>query len=224
MLLRMLADAVPLYGLRIRSARLELRLAAPDELPALGAAAAAGIHDPVERPYLARPGGTSWVLLPPLERAQAVVLQQFSAIGNWKPSDWLLPLGVFVEGRPVGVQNVYAKHFAITREIATSSWLTQSAQSHGFGTEMRAAVLSFAFTFLKGTSALTRSFEDNAAACRVSEKLGYLPDGVEIDAREDGQSHCARRFRLSASAWHARTPPPLTVSGFEASRAWFLGD
>jgi hypothetical protein len=102
----MLADAVPLYGLRIRSARLELRMAAPDELPGLGAAAAAGIHRQNERPYLARPGGISWVLLPPEERARAVVLQQFPAIGNWKPSDWLLPLGVFLDGKSIGVQNV----------------------------------------------------------------------------------------------------------------------
>lgn len=220
----MLADAVPLYGLRIRSARLELRLAAPDELPGLGAAAAAGIHHPDERPYLARPGGTSWVLLPPEERARAVVLQQLTAIGNWKPSDWLLPLGVFLDGQPIGVQNVYARHFNVTREVATSSWLTLSAHSQGYGTEMRAAVLSFAFATLGATTALTRSFEDNAAACAVSRKLGYTADGVEVDAREDGKAHRALRFRLSSAAWEVGTHPPAAVSGFEAASDWFLGD
>jgi RimJ/RimL family protein N-acetyltransferase len=223
MLMHMLADAVPLYGLRIRSERLELRLAAPEELPRLGAAAAAGIHRPDERPYLGRPGQKSWVLLPPQDRARAVVLQQFEAIGNWKPDKWVLPLSVFADGEPIGVQIAYATDFALTREIATSSWLTLSAHSQGFGTEMRAAVLAFAFNSLAATTVLTRSFEDNVAACRVSEKLGYSPDGVEIAAREDGRAHLAQRFRLSATTWQAREPAQVAVSGFEAVRSWFLG-
>lgn len=219
----MLADAVPLYRLRIRSKRLELRLAAPDELPRLGGAAAAGIHRPDERPYLGRPGQTSWVLLPPEDRSRAVVLQQFEAIGSWKPSKWVLPLTVFAAGEPIGVQVVYAEHFALTREVATSSWLTLAAHGKGYGTEMRAAVLSFALDTLSAATALTRSFDDNAAACRISEKLGYVPDGVEISAREDGRAHVARRFRLAAEDWHARPHPSVTVSGFDSAASWFHG-
>ncbi|WP_205326962.1 GNAT family N-acetyltransferase [Glycomyces sp. YM15] len=217
----MLADAVPLYGIRIRSERLELRLATPEELPRLGAAAAAGIHAPDERPYLARPGQQSWVLLPPPERARAVVMQQFAAIGAWSSDAWVLPLGVFVDDDPVGVQVVYAKHFAVTREVASSSWLTLARHGQGLGTEMREAMLVFAFA-LGARTALTRSFDTNRAACRVSEKVGYHRDGTEIAARENRQAHTAQRFRISVDQWRSRTRPPVVVTGLDDALSYFL--
>ncbi|WP_335989954.1 GNAT family N-acetyltransferase [Glycomyces sp. MUSA5-2] len=219
----MLANAVPLYRIRIRAPKLELRLALPDELPRLGTAAAAGIHASDERPYLARPGSTSWVLLEPRERARAVVLQQFEAIGAWRPDKWVLPLGVFVDDEPVGVQVVYAEHFALTREVASSSWLTITRQRQGLGTQMRQAALAFAFDALHARTALTRSFEDNRAACRVSEKIGYVSDGSEIAAREDGRAHLARRFRISADQWRSGPRPPVAVTGLDRALPYFLG-
>ena len=46
-----LADAWPIYGLRIRSERLELRLPTDDEILALIDVAKAGIHPPDEMPF-----------------------------------------------------------------------------------------------------------------------------------------------------------------------------
>jgi hypothetical protein len=49
----MISDQWPLYGLRLRTPRLELRLPGLDELGALGAVAADRVHDPGVQPFLA---------------------------------------------------------------------------------------------------------------------------------------------------------------------------
>ena len=66
----------------------------------------------------------------------------------------------------------------------TGSWLGLRHQGHGFGTEMRAAVLLFAFDHLGATRARSDAFADNVASLRVSERLGY---------RRDGSARLARR-------------------------------
>jgi len=66
-----------------------------------------------------------------------------------------------------------------------------------------------------------RSFENNRAACRVSEKVGYVSDGSEIAAREDGQAHLARRFRITADQWRSRARPPVVVTGIDTALSYF---
>ena len=65
----------------------------------------------------------------------------------------------------------------------TGSWLGLRHQGRGIGTEMRAAVLLFAFDHLGATRARSAAFVDNPASLRVSEKLGYRPDGTETIVR-----------------------------------------
>ena len=76
-----------------------------------------------------------------------------------------------------------ATDFAVTRGVETGSWLGLRHQGRGIGTEMRAAVLMFAFDHLGATRARSAAFFDNPASLRVSEKLGYRPDGTETVAR-----------------------------------------
>ena len=71
----------------------------------------------------------------------------------------------------------------MTREVATGSWIGLRHQGRGIGTEMRAAVLSFAFDHLGAVRARSAAFVDNPASLRVSEKLGYRRDGTETLAR-----------------------------------------
>ena len=87
------------------------------------------------------------------------------------------------DGRVVGTQELGATEFAVIREVATGSWLGLRHQGRGIGTEMRAAVLMFAFDALGATRARSAAFVDNPASLRVSDKLGYRPDGSETVAR-----------------------------------------
>ncbi|WP_335989951.1 GNAT family N-acetyltransferase [Glycomyces sp. MUSA5-2] len=216
----MLADLIPLFHLRIRTARLELRLPHPDELPALAAAAASGIHRPDERPFLAGPGETAWALLPPHERAMNLIQWNLSALGSWKPEQWRLELAVFLEGEPIGVQAVHAEHYAITRQVTTGSWLRLDRQGNGLGTQMREAALALVFDHLEGEWARTCTYDHNLASNRVSEKLGYRPDGLDVVAKEDGRAHTVRRHRMSKADWTAMPRGAVEVDGVADVRSW----
>lgn len=216
----MLSDVIPLFRLRIRSARLELRLPHPDELPALAAAAASGIHRPDERPFLAGPGETSWALLPPDERAMSLIQFNLSALGRWKPTRWRLELAVFADGEPIGVQAVHAEHYAITRQVNTGSWLRLDHHGKGLGTEMREAALALVFDHLDGEWARTFTYDHNTASNRVSEKLGYRPDGLDIVAKEDGEAHVVRRYRMSKADWASAPRAAVKVDAVAEVRTW----
>jgi hypothetical protein len=65
-----------------------------------------------------------------------------------RPDDWHLNLLIRFDGKVIGNQGVYAKNFAILNEVSTGSWIGRRHQDSGIGTEMRAAVLMFAFDHL----------------------------------------------------------------------------
>ena len=83
----------PLYGLRLRTPRLELRLPALEELDALAQLSAEGVHDPRSMPF-----AVPWTDLPPAERARSVMQFHWRTLGNWTPQDWDLNLSVFLDG------------------------------------------------------------------------------------------------------------------------------
>ena len=61
---------------------------------------------------------------------------------------WNVHFLIRLNGQVIGTQGLAGKEFAITREVHTGSWLGQRHQGRGYGTEMRAAVLAFAFDHL----------------------------------------------------------------------------
>ncbi|GAA1396761.1 GNAT family N-acetyltransferase [Catellatospora coxensis] len=203
----MLIDHFPPAGLRLRTPRLELRLPGTEELAALADVAAEGVHDPAYMPFRIR-----WTELPPAERARSVVLHHWSLLGQWTPHAWKLPLTVFRDGAPVGVQLLKASDLAVTTECSTASWLGRRHQRQGIGSEMRAAVAHLAFTHLGATELVSSAFTDNAASLGVSAKLGYADDGIE--RHEDrGRLRVIRRLRLTRQAWLERERPEVTVDG-----------
>jgi RimJ/RimL family protein N-acetyltransferase len=173
-----LTDVWPLFGLVLRTPRLELRLPSLEQLTALAELAEQGVHDPAVMPFQ-----VPWTDLPPGPRGRAVLQYHWSRWGALTPQDWSLELAVLVDGRPVGTQAVASREFSVTREVHTGSWLGLAHQGRGIGTEMRAAVLLFAFDHLGAVRARSAAFVDNAASLRVSEKLGYRRDGTETLAR-----------------------------------------
>ena len=179
-------------ALRLRTARLELRLASHEELVALGALALAGIHPPGEMPF-----AIAWTDDVTVESFVAYHEERLAA---WRPDDWVLNLVTFLDGVPIGTQGMMAKDFARTREVSTGSWLGQDYQGRGYGTEQRAAVLELAFRGLGARAALSGALEGNAASSRVSEKLGYRIVGTStVSPRGVPMPHTD--FRLEAADW-----------------------
>lgn len=122
----MLVDHWPLFGLRVRTGRVELRLPAPEELGALADLAAEGVHAPASMPFT-----VPWTDVPPQERARSVLRYYWSRLGAWTPEDWELNLAVFSDGQVVGQQSVSARGFATLREVRSGSWLALRHQGRG---------------------------------------------------------------------------------------------
>src|SRR5690348_12731551 len=203
----MLIDHWPLLGLRLITPRLELRLPSDAELGELADLAAEGMHQPGSTPFL-----VSWPGLPPKERARALIQRHWRRRGDWSEDDWSLDLAVFADGRVVGAQEISGRDFAVVREVSTFSWLGVRHHGKGTGTQMRAAALHLAFAGLGATDAVSGAFDDNISALRVSEKLGYQPDGIERLAAH-GQVTTTRRLRLTRDRWEATDRAPVTITG-----------
>ena len=210
-----LADAWPLFGLRLRSERLILRLPTEDELIDLMALARAGIHPADEMPF-----GVAWSTLPSPAFERGFMQHHWSMRGTWSPEHWFLNLAVDLEGVLIGSQSIGGEGFAVHRTVATGSWLGREFQGRGYGREMRAAVLGFAFDGLRARVAETSAFLDNAASNAVSRSLGYEENGYGSLAPE-GVARVTQRFRMTAEGWRARPRPPMTVEGLEACRELF---
>ncbi|BAJ26092.1 MULTISPECIES: GNAT family protein [Kitasatospora] len=205
----------PLPDLTARTGRLELRLPTEPELHALADLAAAGVVVPGTRPFR-----SEWAYAAPAERARAVLRAHWRALAQWSPEDWNLPLAVFADGRPVGVQSVRAKEFALRREILSGSWLALPHQGRGLGTEARAAMLHLVFAGLGATDATSHSFADNAPSIAVSRRLGYRPDGIERDTRH-GEPATTLRFRLTREQWDATARTETRLTGVDACAELF---
>jgi RimJ/RimL family protein N-acetyltransferase len=96
--------------------------------------------------------------------------------------------------------------------ISTFSWLGIRHHGKGIGTHMRAASLHLAFAGLGATDAISGAFDDNISSLRVSEKLGYQPDGIERLAAH-GLVTTTRRLRLKRDRWEATERAPVTITG-----------
>jgi len=158
-------DVSPLFGLRLRTPRLELRLPTREELEALREVARQGIHPPEFMPF-----AVAWT-----DDAELAEFLDYHEMRRreWSRDAWHLELGVWLEDEPVGVQAIESTSFAKTRTVGTGSWLGQRFQRRGVGTEMRTAVLELAFRGLGAELARSGAIDGNVASLRVSEKLGY---------------------------------------------------
>lgn len=65
---------------------------------------------------------------------------------------------------------------------------------------MRALMLHFAFAGIGAEEATTTAFADNVASNRISDGLGYEPDGAFRDARA-GSAALHNRYRISRERW-----------------------
>ncbi|GAA3345402.1 GNAT family protein [Amorphoplanes nipponensis] len=205
----MIAEHWPLFGLRLRTPRLELRVPDLTDLAGLAQVAAAGVHDPGVMPFV-----VPWTDRPPGEVARGTLQFHWRMWGQWAPDDWALHLVAVHDGQVIGTQGVDARRFAVLREVGTGSWLGREHHSRGFGTEMRAAVLALAFAGLDAQWAISEAFADNAASYGVSRKLGYADDGIARHVVR-GEAVVGRRLRLDRAGWAANRTIDVRIEGLE---------
>jgi RimJ/RimL family protein N-acetyltransferase len=205
----------PLFDLRVRTTRLELRPPSDDDLVALARVAAAGVHDPALMPFF-----IPWTdqASPDLERG--VLQWGWRGRAEWKPENWRVGLAVSREGEVIGVQAIAAENFAVTRAVSTGSWLGRAHQGRGIGREMRAAVLHLAFAGLGADVARSGAFEDNSASIAVSRHLGYRENGDDVHVRR-GRAAREIRFKLTRDMWEATERTPVEVEGLEPCLEFF---
>lgn len=199
----------PLFDLRIKTPRLELRYPSDPDLEALAEVAGEQIHDPGLMPF-----STPWTRVDPPQRQQNALRFWWRLRATLTSEDWTLPFMVLEDGEPVGQQDLRGVRFPATRSVVTGSWLAQRHQGRGIGKEMRAAVLHFAFEGLRAVEAHTSAFDDNPRSLGVTRALGYAPNGSQIDEREGiGVRH--QRFVLTRQAWEERRRTDIEIQGLE---------
>jgi RimJ/RimL family protein N-acetyltransferase len=208
-------DLWPLFGLRLVSGSVVLRLPREHEIAELARVAATGVHHATERPFL-----TPWAEGSPEQRSRFVLREHWTSLASWTIDRWQLSLGVFVDDQPAGIVAIRAVDFPIVREVTSSSWLGLAHQGRGFGTDARRGVLALSFDSLHADAALTEVFQDNHASQGVSRKLGYVADGISRDRRGD-EAVTSDRLRLTRAAWEAQDQPVVAVEGFDACREVF---
>jgi RimJ/RimL family protein N-acetyltransferase len=210
-----LSDAWPLFRLRLRTERMVLRLPTDDEIVELMVLAKAGIHRPGDMPF-----GIAWSALPSPAFERNFVQYHWACRGSWSAEHWELNLIADLGGVVIGTQSIGGDEFAVHRTVHTGSWLGREYQGRGLGTEMRAAVLGFAFDGLGARFAETTAFVDNTASNAVSRALGYEENGRTTLAPQ-GVARDAQRFRMTVDGWRARPRPPLAIEGLEDCLALF---
>ena len=207
-----LAAAWPLFGLAVRTPRLELRYPTDDDL--LGLLEVIGdIHDPAFLPFL-----TPWSLVPAPDLQRNSLRHFWEGRSALRPESWSLPLVVVVRGEVLGVQGVGATDFAIRRTVSSGSWLHRPRHGEGIGTEMRAAMLHLAFEGMGADRAETGAFEGNESSLAVTRKLGYRPTGDQVVA-VDGRRRRELTFVLDREAWARRRRDDIAIVGLDPCRA-----
>jgi RimJ/RimL family protein N-acetyltransferase len=197
----------PLTQLRLRTPRLELRLATVDELRRLYDVAAGGIHDPGTMPF-----AVAWT--DDLDE-RAFLAHHADTLEASNPESWTLNLVAFLDGAPVGVQALRAERFAETRTVDTGSWLGRPWQGRGLGTEMRAAVLALAFEQLGAQLATSGAIQGNPQSLGVSRKLGYAEVGSHtVSPRGEPLEH----VDLELTPERFSSPVPVEIAGLDPVR------
>ncbi len=210
-----LVDHWPLFGLCVRTPRLELRYPDDDLVAEVAEVAVQGIHEPGFRPFL-----SAWDEVPPPHQQRNTLQHLWSMRGSWSPTSWKCGLVVVAHGQAIGLQTVLAKSFATRRTVKTGSWLGQAHQGRGYGTEMRAAVLHLAFSGLDAIRAESGAWHDNAASLAVSRRLGYVENGDEWLLRGDEPDR-EIRLVLTRERWAQRRRHDIELVGLEPCLPFF---
>jgi RimJ/RimL family protein N-acetyltransferase len=197
----------PLFDLRIRTPRLEIRLANDEDLYRLNEVADHGIHDPETMPF-----SVPWTDDPVPLRHRRSLQWGWSKRAQWSEENWTFTGVVLVDDAPVGIQDLTGERFASLRTVSTGSWLGRTFQGRGLGREMRSAIVHLAFEGLGAVEAHSGAFHDNAASMATSRSLGYRPNGEQLVMRR-GKPDRLINLVLDRDAWMERRREDITIEG-----------
>lgn len=191
-------DHWPFHRLVLRTPRLELRPDDDESLAELADLTLDGVHPPDRMPF-----GVEWTDAPREQLGINTLQHHWRMRATLSPQRWTLNFVVRLDGRVVGMQSLGADDFPVLREVTSGSWVGLRHQGDGIGTEMRAAVLLFAFDHLGAVAGRSSAFDDNLASHGVSRKLGYRPDGTFRQVR---RGEPAQQTRLLVTPETFRRP------------------
>jgi RimJ/RimL family protein N-acetyltransferase len=211
-----LSDYFAPLALRVVTPRLTLQLPSGPELYQLLHIIEGGIHDPSQMPFI-----NAWTDVASPRRERESLARWWRLRAEWTTRDWCWSGAVHVADRIVGVQDLAAIDFGVSRQVRTASWLGLEFQGQGLGREMREAVLHFAFSELGATRAISGFVEGNVSSQKVSESLGYVVTGVEeVEIR--GRPVHRTNLVLERSVWEPHRRHDITVEGLDECREWFV--
>jgi|HubBroStandDraft_6_1064221.scaffolds.fasta_scaffold68374_3 RimJ/RimL family protein N-acetyltransferase len=206
----------PLFELRLRTPRLEIRLPNDETLVALARLAALGVHDPSTMPFL-----FPWTDEPSPQLERGMLQWGWRHRAEWTPDNWSFTGAVFRDGVVIGVQSLSATDFATRREVNSGSWLGRAHQGQGVGKEMRAAILTLAFEGLGAEVAHSGGFTDNETSLNVSRSFGYKDDGRRMVERRGVPAELLK-LRLDRADWLRHDHVEAQISGLDACRDFFI--
>jgi RimJ/RimL family protein N-acetyltransferase len=209
-------DHWPLFDLEVRTPRLTLRYL-DDELAAETAALAArGVHDPATMPFT-----IAWTDRPSPQLERDAMRFYWGSRAETHAGSWRLIHAVIVDGRAIGIADLFATDFPTLREFVTGSWLGLEFQGRGLGKELRMAALTLGFDGLRAEFARTAAWHDNAASLGVTRSLGYEQIGRRRARRRD-QADEQLDFRMDRAHWATIRRDDITLHGVDRART-FLG-
>jgi RimJ/RimL family protein N-acetyltransferase len=160
------------------------------------------------------------------ERLRRVMQFHWSTRANHSIDSWQLAFGIYFRGRPQGTISLYSEQFTNRRIVRTGSWIVQHAQGAGLGTTARSMLIEMSMRLLEAKYVESRYVETNAASARVSEKLGYEPNGYHIDDRLN-PAPIIRNVILTRDRWKDVRPAQLDklhIEGFDACKPLLVHD
>ena len=211
-----LTDAWPLFGLRLRTEHLVLRMPTDDDVVELLQVAKAGIHPPDEMPF-----GVAWTSVEGPAFDRSFMQHYWRARGAFSPEAWFLNFMVELDGRPIGAQHVEAEEFAILRTVHTGSWLGPRAPGsrprQGDARGGARVRLRRARRARRGDLGLPRQRRPRTAclarsATRRTGSAAWLPRA---------SPRVTQKFRMTAESWRSRPRPPLAIEGLDGIRDMF---
>lgn len=208
----------PLFALRLGTPRIEMRLPTDDDLPELMTVIRDGMLEDGE-PY---PFAGPWALEPEPKRTWAALQHNWRARADVTPERFQLPFITVIDGAIAGVQGLTATDFPRLRQVDSGSWLGRDWQGHGYGREMRAAMLTFAFEVLGAEVALSEARISNTRSIAVSRSLGYRDNGMTRTGFGADEADERLGFRLDRADWENRADwPSVTIEGWDICAPMF---
>jgi RimJ/RimL family protein N-acetyltransferase len=204
-------SAYPPLNLQVRTPRLELAGATDDLLERLIPVVRAGVAGPGPAPPFDDPAS---LYEDSPEREWQWLRRIWAGRARVDATRWRLYFVVIVDGEPAGMQDLIGVDFATFGTVTTFSWLGPRYRGRGVGREMRAAVLHLAFAGLAAREAGSDAFTDNHASNRVSQALGYEPNGTDWATRR-GEAAPLRRWKLTRDVWDQTRRDDIELIGVE---------